>query len=48
MSHGSVLPLFTKAGRSLTLTDPEMTRFVRTKEKAVELILKATHNNNEL
>jgi len=44
MSRGSVLPLFieqAKAGKPLTLTDPEMTRFVMTKERAVELILKA-------
>jgi len=30
-----------KEGKSLTLADPEMTRFVITKERAVELILKA-------
>lgn len=44
MSRGSVLPLFieqAKVGKPLTLTDPEMTRFVMTKERAVELILKA-------
>jgi FlaA1/EpsC-like NDP-sugar epimerase len=44
MSRGSVLPLFieqSKKGKPLTLTDPSMTRFVMTKERAVELILKA-------
>lgn len=44
MSRGSVLPLFvTQAKRkaALTLTEPEMTRFVMSKERAVELILKA-------
>jgi FlaA1/EpsC-like NDP-sugar epimerase len=44
MSRGSVLPLFieqSKKGKPLTLTDPLMTRFVMTKERAVELILKA-------
>ncbi len=44
MSRGSVLPLFieqSKKGKPLTLTDPAMTRFVMTKERAVELILKS-------
>jgi FlaA1/EpsC-like NDP-sugar epimerase len=45
MSRGSVLPLFVdqaKKKSALTLTEPEMTRFVMTIEKAVELIIKAT------
>jgi FlaA1/EpsC-like NDP-sugar epimerase len=44
MSRGSVLPLFMEQSKKkapLTLTDPEMTRFVMSKEHAVELILKA-------
>jgi len=44
MSRGSVLPLFVEQAKKkspLTLTEPDMTRFVMTKERAVELILKA-------
>jgi len=44
MSRGSVLPLFieqSRKGKPLTLTDPSMTRFVMSKERAVELILQA-------
>ncbi len=44
MSRGSVLPLFVaqaKKKAALTLTEPDMTRFVMSKERAVELILKA-------
>ena len=44
MSRGSVLPLFVaqaKRKAALTLTEPEMTRFVMSKERGVELILKA-------
>ncbi len=44
MSRGSVLPLFVAQAKkmaALTLTEPEMTRFVMSKERAVELILKA-------
>ncbi|MBA7616553.1 UDP-N-acetylglucosamine 4,6-dehydratase (inverting) [subsurface metagenome] len=43
-SRGSVVPLFKKQikkGRLVTVTDPEMTRFVISIPKAVELILKA-------
>ena len=39
-SRGSVIPLFIeqiKAGKSLTITDPEMTRFMMTLDHAVEL-----------
>jgi FlaA1/EpsC-like NDP-sugar epimerase len=45
MSRGSVLPLFCEQISKklpITLTDPEMTRFVMSKEKSVELILKAS------
>ncbi len=49
-SRGSVIPLFIdqiKAGRPLTLTDPEMTRFMMTLEDAVDLVLFAwEHGEN--
>jgi UDP-N-acetylglucosamine 4,6-dehydratase/5-epimerase len=43
-SRGSVIPLFVdliKAGKPLTLTDPEMTRFMMTLDDAVDLVLYA-------
>ncbi len=43
-SRGSVIPLFIdqiKTGKSLTLTDPNMTRFMMTLEDAVDLVLYA-------
>jgi UDP-glucose 4-epimerase len=43
-SRGSIIPLFInqiKAGKDLTVTDPEMTRFMMTLENAVELVLYA-------
>lgn len=41
MSRGSVIPLFVeqaRAGRPLTVTDPEMTRFLMSLDDAVELV----------
>ena len=44
-SRGSVIPLFkeqTINGKPITITNPDMTRFIMSIEKAVELIFKAT------
>ena len=41
-SRGSVIPLFVdliKSGKPLTITDPNMTRFMMTLEDAVDLVL---------
>lgn len=46
-SRGSVIPLFIeqiKAGKQLTITDLEMTRFIMSLEEAVELVLFAFEN----
>ncbi|AXO13635.1 polysaccharide biosynthesis protein [Thalassospira indica] len=43
-SRGSVIPLFVdliKAGKTLTVTDPEMTRFLMSLEDSVDLVLHA-------
>lgn len=43
-SRGSVIPLFTnqiRAGQALTITDPNMTRFMMTLDDAVDLVLYA-------
>lgn len=48
-SRGSVIPLFTqqiRAGQSLTITDPEMTRFMMTLDDAVDLVLYAFEHGN--
>lgn len=49
-SRGSVIPLFIdqiKAGKDLTITDPQMTRFMMTLEDAVDLVIYAfQHGNN--
>ncbi|NOY95832.1 MAG: polysaccharide biosynthesis protein [Chlorobi bacterium] len=46
-SRGSVIPLFTnqiKKGNPITITDPNMTRFMMTLEDAVELVMFAFDN----
>ena len=46
-SRGSVIPLFIsqlKQGSQLTVTDPEMTRFLMSLEDSVDLVLHAFHN----
>ena len=49
-SRGSVIPLFVdqiRAGNALTITDPNMTRFMMTLSDAVDLVLYAfEHGNN--
>lgn len=48
-SRGSVIPLFVqqiKAGKPLTITNPEMTRFMMSLEDAVELVLFAFEHGN--
>lgn len=49
-SRGSVIPLFVeqiRAGRPLTITDPNMTRFMMTLADAVDLVMYAfTHGSN--
>jgi UDP-N-acetylglucosamine 4,6-dehydratase len=49
-SRGSVIPLFIdqiKDNKALTLTDPNMTRFMMTLEDAVDLVLYAFANANQ-
>jgi UDP-N-acetylglucosamine 4,6-dehydratase/5-epimerase len=48
-SRGSVIPLFVKQikeGNPITITDPNMTRFMMTLEDAVDLVLFAFKNGN--
>ncbi len=49
-SRGSVIPLFLdqiKAGKPITITNPEMTRFMMTLEDAVDLVLYAFEHGNQ-
>jgi UDP-N-acetylglucosamine 4,6-dehydratase len=49
-SRGSVIPLFInqiKSGLSLTITDPNMTRFLMSLNDAVDLVLFAFENGNQ-
>jgi len=49
-SRGSVIPLFIsqlKAGKPLTITDPNMTRFLMSLEDSVDLVLYAFQNANQ-
>lgn len=49
-SRGSVIPLFCDQiaeGKQLTLTNPDMTRFMMTLEDAVDLVLYAFENGNQ-
>ena len=48
-SRGSVIPLFLqqiREGKEITITDPNMTRFLMSLEEAVELVLFAFENGN--
>jgi UDP-N-acetylglucosamine 4,6-dehydratase len=48
-SRGSVIPLFVnqiKEGKPITITDPNMTRFMMTLESAVDLVLYAFEHGN--
>jgi UDP-glucose 4-epimerase len=48
-SRGSVIPLFVeqiKVQKDLTITDPDMTRFMMTLDDAVDLVLYAFENGN--
>ena len=48
-SRGSVIPLFIKQineGKNITITDPNMTRFLMSLEEAVELVLFAFEHGN--
>lgn len=49
-SRGSVIPLFLKqikAGQDITITDPNMTRFLMSLDEAVELVLFAFEHGNQ-
>lgn len=49
-SRGSVIPLFTeqiKAGKPLTITNPDMTRFLMNLDESVDLVLFAFEHGNQ-
>ena len=49
-SRGSVIPLFYKLireGKPITVTDPNMTRYMMTLEQAVKLVMFAFENGNQ-
>ena len=49
-SRGSVIPLFAsqiKSGKSITVTDPNMTRFLMSLEESVNLVLHAFEHGNQ-
>ena len=49
-SRGSVIPMFIEqieAGNPLTITNPEMTRFMMTLDEAVDLVIYAFENGNQ-
>ena len=49
-SRGSVIPLFVsqiKSGKSITVTDPKMTRFLMSLEESVNLVLHAFEHGNQ-
>ncbi len=49
-SRGSVIPLFVnqiKKGQDITITDPDMTRFLMSLDEAVDLVLYAFLNGNQ-